>query len=386
MKRSLITLSLGTFGLGIAEFSVMSVLPNLANSFGIGITQAGHLISAYALGVCVGAPLIVLLARNWKLNNILKLIMSIFVVGHFTMALSNSYAMGMVARFISGMPHGAYFGTGVIVANRLADEGKSAVAVSIMVMGMAISNLLGVPFGSWIGQHLSWRFIFSFNTIWGLLTLLCIAKFIPEMAALPRTNFKGQFRFLKRPEPWLVILGTMFGNGGAFCWFSYINPLMTEVSGFSSSAIPVLMFVAGCGMCIGNYLGGVLADRFAHAKVAMYTQLSMSVALMLIFLFAQISWFSAVMMFVCTTGLFTLSSPQQLLIMHQSEGSELMGGAMVQIAFNFGNALGAYFGGLPIAFGLGYKPSSAMGAAVVLVGFASFFVLNLLFKKKSIIR
>ena len=171
MKKGLYALSFGTFGLGIAEFIMMSILPDVAAGFDISLSEAGHLISAYALGVCVGAPLVVVVARSWPLRTILLALVGLFVVGNLLMALSADYWMGLCARFVSGLPHGAYFGVGSIVASRLAEKGKSTSAVAIMIMGMTIANLFGVPAGNFLGHFLSWRLVFVIAALWGGVTI-----------------------------------------------------------------------------------------------------------------------------------------------------------------------------------------------------------------------
>lgn len=376
MKKGLYALSFGTFGLGIAEFIMMSILPDVAAGFDISLSEAGHLISAYALGVCVGAPLVVVVARSWPLRTILLALVGLFVVGNLLMALSVDYWMGLCARFVSGLPHGAYFGVGSIVASRLAEKGKSTSAVAIMIMGMTIANLFGVPAGNFLGHFLSWRLVFVIAALWGGVTIWFIRRWVPVLPALPATNLKGQFRFLRRPEPWMLIAATMLGNGGAFCWYSYVNPLMTEVSGFSVGTMPVLMLLAGVSMCVGNYLGGHLSDRFTPGIVAMSMQFLMFASLLLIYFFASYGFLSALLMCVCTGCLFAVSSPQQLLLLQYSPGGEMMGGAMVQLAFNLGNAVGAYFGGLSIEHGAGLESTALIGSFFALLGTTVFLVFN----------
>ena len=366
MKKGLYALSFGTFGLGIAEFIMMSILPDVAAGFDISLSEAGHLISAYALGVCVGAPLVVVVARSWPLRTILLALVGLFVVGNLLMALSADYWMGLCARFVSGLPHGAYFGVGSIVASRLAEKGKSTSAVAI----------IGVPAGNFLGHFLSWRLVFVIAALWGGVTIWFIRRWVPVLPALPATNLKGQFRFLRRPEPWMLIAATMLGNGGAFCWYSYVNPLMTEVSGFSVGTMPVLMLLAGASMCVGNYLGGHLSDRFTPGIVAMSMQFLMFASLLLIYFFASYGFLSALLMCVCTGCLFAVSSPQQLLLLQYSPGGEMMGGAMVQLAFNLGNAVGAYFGGLSIEHGAGLESTALIGSFFALLGTTVFLVFN----------
>ena len=233
MKKSLIALAFGTLGLGIAEFVMMAILPYVAADLHISIPTAGHLISAYALGVCAGAPMLTL-ARKLPLKNILLGLVAIMMVGNIFASLSPNYWTMLVARFISGLPHGAYFGVASVVAEKLADKGKGSEAVSIMIAGMTIANLFGVPLGTSLSTLLSWRLTFMLVGVWGIIILYYIWKWVPQVEGLPDTGFKGQFRFLKTVAPWLILGATMFGNGGVFCWYSYINPLLTKVSGFST--------------------------------------------------------------------------------------------------------------------------------------------------------
>lgn len=376
MKKGLYALSLGTFGLGMTEYIMMSILPDAASDLEITLAHAGHLISAYALGVCVGAPLMVMLARNWPLRTVLVVLMAIFITGSLLTVLAPDYCIALVARFITGLPHGAYFGVGSIVANHLAEKGKGTSAVAIMVMGMTVANLLGVPVGNWLGHALSWRVVFLFASLWGVLTIVFILRWIPVLPALPASGLKGMFRFLKHPEPWLLMLATLLGNGGMFCWYSYINPFMTGVSGFSAVAMPLLMLLAGASMCIGNYLGGRLSDRFTPNLVAMYTQGTMCVALLSVFFLGAYGFVSVVLMCLSAGCLFAVSSPQQQLLLQYSRGGEMMGGAMVQLAFNLGNALGAYAGGLSVAGGGGVAYTAVSGAVFTLSGTFVFWVFN----------
>ncbi len=371
MKKSLLALASGTLGLGIAEFVMMGILPAVASDLHISIPRAGHFVSAYALGVCCGAPLLVLIARSRPLKQILLGLIAVYVCGNMCASLSTSYGMLLLMRFISGLPHGAFFGVGSIVAEQLADKGKTSQAVSMMISGMTIANLFGVPFGTMFCSMFSWRLPFLFNGMWGVLVFCLIWKWIPSLPALPDSGLKGQFRFLKYLSPWLIILATMFGNGGVFCWFSYITPQMMTEGGFSQNSMVFIMMLAGLGMTVGNWLGGKCGDAYGLAPVIRVTHICLIVALFGTFFFVHLSWLSVLLMFVCTAGLFAVSSPQQLLLLQNSRGSEMMGAACVQVAFNLGNALGAYLGGLPIEAGWGYRYPSLVGACVVLFGLVS---------------
>lgn len=371
MKKSLIALAFGTLGLGIAEFTMMGILPYVAADLDISIPTAGHFISAYALGVCFGAP-ILLWARRYPLKHILLGLMALMMVGNLCASVSTSYWMLLAARFISGLPHGAYFGVASIVASRLADEGRGAEAVSIMVAGMTVANLFGVPLGTSLSHLLSWRVTFLLVGLWSVIVLYYIWRWVPHVQGLQDTGFKGQFRFLRRPAPWLVLGATALGNGGVFCWYSYINPLLTDVSGFSSESITSLMVLAGFGMVAGNLISGRLSDRYTPGRVAMTVQGALCAILFLIFLLSSNPWCSALLMTLCTAGLFAVSSPEQVLIIRIAPGGEMLGGAAVQMAFNLGNAVGAYAGGL--AVGAGYQYTALLGVPFALYGFVLCYV------------
>lgn len=361
-------LASGTLGLGIAEFVMMGVLPNVAHDLGISIPQAGHFISAYAVGVCVGAPLMVLVARTRPLKQILLGLAAIYVLGNLFASLSPNYWTLLVMRFVCGLPHGAFFGVGSIVAEKIADKGKASQAVSLMTAGMTIANLFGVPFGTMFSNMFSWRLPFMFNAVWGILVYILLWKWIPSLPALPDSGLKGQFRFLTHLAPWLIILTTMFGNGGVFCWFSYVTPQMIHEAGFSPENMTLIMMFAGLGMTIGNLVGGKFGDLYGLAPVIRMTQVVMILALLGTYFFAGNPVLSVLLMFVGTAALFAVSPPQQLLLLQNSRGSEMMGAACVQIAFNLGNALGAYAGGLPIDAGMGYRYPALVGVFVVMLG------------------
>ena len=368
LNKGLYALAFGTLGFGITEYVMMGILPDIAADLAISIPQAGHLISVYALGVCIGAPLAVLVSRGRGLRTILVGLICIQLLGGIITTLAPNYYVALASRFISGLPHGAFFGVGSIVAERLADKNHSTTAVSIMVMGMTVANLLGVPLGTLLGETLSWRVIFAFSTLWSALTIFFIFRWIPVLPALPDKGVKAQFAFLAKPEPWLILAVTMAGNGGIFCYYSYVSPMMTGVAGFPGDAMTLIMVLCGGGMCLGNYLGGRLSDRYSPTRVILTTQLMMFSALVILFFVAVMKLPALLMTVLCCAGLFAVSSPQQHLRINHAPGGEMMGGAMIQIAFNLGNAFGAYFGGLPIDSGAGVRYSALIGAAFILIG------------------
>lgn len=377
MKKSLIALAFGTLALGMTEFVMMGILPDVAQGVGVSIPVAGHLISAYAIGVCCGAPLLTV-AYKYRLKSILLFLAALMLLGGVICATSTNYYVLLAARFIAGLPHGAYFGVGSIAAVRLADKEHKTAAVSIMIAGMTIANLFGIPLGTALSHNISWRVPFVLVACMSVLVIYYIWKWVPDVGRIEATNFKGQFRFLKSGAPWLILGATAVGNCGIFAMYSYVNPLMTKEGGFAPEAVSLIMIAAGFGMVVGNLTSGKLSDKYKPGMVACLTQGVAAVALLLIFFTAQWGVVSAALMVVCTTCLFAVSSPQQFLILKYSPGGEMLGGAAVQMAFNIGNAVGAFAGGLPIEMGLDYRYPSLVGVPFAAIG----FVLLLWFSRK----
>ncbi len=347
MKKGILTLAFGTFALGMTEYVMMSILPDLASSFHTSVSTAGRLISIYAIGVCVGAPLCAIFLRNWDLRRILVLLMGVLAVGNVMFALSPTFEVGLVSRFVSGLSHGSFFGTGSIVASRLMPD-KKTTAVSLMTLGMTTANLLGIPLGSFIANTLNWRWIFFFNAGWAFITMLMFLFMVKGVGGLPRTNIAGEFHFLKSPAPWILMLFTVLCQGGCFAMYSYVTPIMGE-AGLSQKYIPLLMIFVGASMCIGNYVAGVLSDKFSPQRIALCVSVIMTVTLISIYFESGSMLLTATSVLIATGCLFAMSSPMQLLLLKYSPGGELMGGAAVQIAFNLGNAIGATVGGVALA-------------------------------------
>ena len=376
MKKSLTALAFGTFAFGISEFMMMGILPMIAADFGISIPQAGHFITAYALSVCVGAPVMAVVARKWPLRRIITVLFCIYSVAALLMGLcpADKPWLMLVFRAMAGFPHGAFFGAGSIIADKVSEEGSSSFSIAIMNLGMTAANLIGIPVGTYIATAFSWRYIFIFSAFWGLITLAAIQRWIPKLEALPDTGIKGQFAFLGSLAPWLIIFATMMGNGGFFCWYSYISPMLTEVSGVSPESISLIMVLAGAGMVVGILAGGRMSDRFGPARVGLSIEIAFVAVLLLIWAFAPNKAFIVPLTFLATTFLFAMSPPQQLLILKNSVGGQLMGSAMVQIAFNLGNAIGSYAGGAVIDSGKGYPATALAGAAFAVLGVLSYWL------------
>lgn len=346
MNRGLIALAFGTLVLGIAEFVMMGILTDVANDLNTTIPQAGHLISAYAIGVCIGAPML-LAIRRMPLKRILLILAIIMTLGNLMASMAPSYTWLFIARIISGLPHGAYFGTASIVAGLLSEKGKETQAVSIMIAGMTIANVIGVPMGTALSVWFSWRYTFLLAALWSCITIYILYKWVPKLDAIEDTGFKNQFRMFKHLGGWLILIATFAGSVGVFSITSYIRPILTINAGFSTEILTPLMVVAGISMVIGNLTSGHFSDKFTPGRVAAFSGALILMGGILTHFYSHTAVIMIIAMICCYGGQFAIASPQQLLIIKYSYGAALMGGAAIQIAFNFGNALGAYLGGLP---------------------------------------
>lgn len=368
MKKSLLTLTLGGLGIGITEFVMMGLLPDIAKDLNITIPQAGHLISSYALGVVVGAPVLVAIAGSYPPKKILLALMVMFTAFNALSAFSPDYMTMLAARFLAGLPHGAFFGVGSVVASRIAGKGKEAQAVSLMFAGLTIANVIGVPLGTYIGHHYSWRYTFVIIVMVGLITLLSLKLWMPNLSATKDRDLRKELAFFKLPEAWLIILMIAIGTGGLFSWYSYIAPLLTDVSGFSPDSITYILVLAGLGMLVGNFIGGKLADRFSPAKASVSLLIAMAVTLFIVHYISGNQILSLVMTFITGAVAFALAAPIQMLMINTAKGSEMIAASVSQASFNIGNALGAFLGGLPLAAGYDYTSPVWVGTVMALTG------------------
>lgn len=376
MKKSLLSLAFGTFALGIVEFGMMGILNDIASDLRIGIVKAGHLISAYSAGVAVGAPSL-LLFRKLPLRRLMLMLAALIAIGNAMVAMAPNYGSLLAARFIAGLPHGAFFGAGAIVCSRLADPGKGASAVAVLVGGMTVANLVGVPAFTFLCQIASWRLPFGIVAVVGVLTFIAIKCWVPVMSPLPDSGVKGQFRFLRHPEPWLIYAGVFFGQASVYCWLSYINPIMTEVTGFSESSMTPIMVLVGAGMVVGNYCAGRLSDRYSASLVTAVIATLIVVLMPMIYFLVSYKIPSLILAFIATALLFGLGGPLQYLIVRYSKGGEMLGGAGIQIAFNVSNASAAALGGSVIRLGFGLASPALAGVPCAIIGALALFTLHL---------
>jgi DHA1 family arabinose polymer transporter-like MFS transporter len=368
MKKSLLALAIGGFGIGMTEFVIMGILPDVALALDISIPQAGHFISAYALGVVVGAPILTGLGGKYPAHKVLLLLMLWFTIFNTASALANDYWTLLVARFLSGLQHGAFFGIGAVVAGTLAKKGKEAQAIAVMFSGLTFANVLGVPLGTYLGHNFSWKLAFLIVGVIGVLAMLSIYFWMPELPKASKRGILKDFGLLKRTEPWLVIILTTIGTGGFFAWYSYIAPLITDVAGFQENHVGYILVLAGVGMTVGNVIGAKVADRVSPIKAVIFFLILMVIALVVNTMVAENKTALLIMTFIIGALAFSLASPIQMTMIRSAKGSEMLGSSLNQSAFNMGNASGAYLAGLPIAMGYGFTSADLVGAAMAAMG------------------
>lgn len=383
MKKTIFSLALGTFGLGMAEFGIMGVLTELAHDTGISIPSAGNMISFYAFGVLIGAPIVALFSGKFSLKTTLLFLVAMCAVGNALFTFSTSYFWLALGRLISGFPHGAIFGVGAIILSKIAPPGKVTVAVAGMIAGMTVANLVGVPLGTWLGHQFSWRYTFFLIALFDALVILSVLIWVPDIHDKSEIKLTEQFQFLKKPEPWLIFAATMFGNAGVFAWFSFVKPFMVNVSGFSEGMMTIIMMLMGLGMVLGNLLSGKLSGRFSPLRIAATTDMVIVASLLLLFALGELKTASLVMGFICCAGLFALSAPLQILLLQNAKGGEMLGAAGGQMAFNLGSAIGAYFGGMMITLGFSWSYVTLPAAVLSFCAMSSLLIYGYLKARRT---
>ncbi|OON61310.1 hypothetical protein B0920_18395 [Massilia sp. KIM] len=368
MKKSLVPLALGGFGIGMTEFVMMGILPDIATGLQISIPEAGYLITAYALGVVVGAPTLVSLFAHRPPRSVLVLFMLMFTVFNAMSAFAPNFHVMMLSRFLAGLPHGAFFGVGAVVASRLADPGKVAAAMATMFAGLTVANVIGVPIGTWLGHSVNWRLVFLIVAAIGAATVFTLRQLVPHIEAKQPTGLLQDLRIFKSAGLWLALAITSIGTGGFFAWFSYITPLLTDVTQFKSTTIPMIMTVVGVGMTVGVLVGGRLADRFHPLPAILILLASMTALLLCNGLLATSQPVMLVLAFATGANALALGPPIQMLLIDHSREAEMLGSSLGQSGFNIGNATGAFLGGIPLTLGYSYASPQWVAAALALSG------------------
>ena len=364
---ALVALALGGFAIGTTEFVTMGLLPDIADSVGVDIPSAGHVISAYAVGVVVGAPVIAALSARLPRKGLLMSLMGALLVGNGLTALAPGYRTLMAARFLSGLPHGAYFGVASLVAASLVAPRLRGRAVSSVMLGLAVALVAGVPVATWLGQNLGWRAAYWVVVVLAAATVAAVAAVVPSSPGRPDATVRGELAALKRPQVVLTLLVGVVGFGGMFALYSYIAPVATEVAGLSRGTVPLVLLCYGLGGIVGTAVGGRLAD-WALFRSLVGTVLVLGVLLALIALVSPWAPGLFIGVFIVSVAASAMAILLQLRLMETAGDAQMLGAALNHSALNAANALGAWLGGLVIAAGLGYRAPSVLGAGLAVAG------------------
>ncbi|MFE1308070.1 MFS transporter [Streptomyces sp. NPDC058755] len=368
MPLALLALAVGAFGIGTTEFVIMGLLPDVADDLHISIPTAGHLVSAYALGVVIGAPLLAALTARMPRRTVLISLMALFVAGNALSALAPGYDSLLAARFLSGLPHGAFFGVGAVVATAMVPPERKARSVSLMFLGLTVANVVGVPVATLMGQHLGWRATFLGVSAIGLAAIASLALLIPrDRAAAPTTGLRGELAALRSLPVWLALGTTVAGFGALFAAYSYVTPMLTDSAGFAEGSVTVLLALFGVGATAGNLLGGRLADH--SMRGTLFGGLASMVAVLLLFpVLMRAEWSAALAVALLGMAAFVTGSPLQLMVMEKAAAAPSLASSANQAAFNLANAGGAWIGGLALAAGFGVTSPAVAGAALAVLG------------------
>lgn len=364
---AIIALAAGGFGIGTTEFVTMGLLPDIAGAFSITEPTAGHAVSAYALGVVVGAPIIAAVCASMPRKRLLIGLMTAFAAANVATVLAPNEGAMIAARFVTGLPHGAYFGVASLAAASLAPAGRRGKAVAAMMLGLSAANVVGVPAATWLGQHVGWRSAFLVVAVIGVFTVVGLLRFVPPLTDFVPTNPVTELGALRRPQVLLTVAVGAVGFGGMFAVYTYVNTTLTDVAGLSQSLVPVVLMLYGVGMVLGNLVGGVLADRGVDR--AIYLELGVTVVVMAGFVFAaQHPITAAIGVLLVGASGAALAPALQTRLMDVAADAQTLAASLNHAALNIANAAGAWLGGLVIAAGYGYTAPAVVGAGLAIAG------------------
>ncbi|GEK19498.1 MFS transporter [Cellulomonas xylanilytica] len=366
-RAALLALALGGFGIGTTEFATMGLLPEIADDLGVSIPAAGHAITAYALGVVVGAPTLAALGARLDRRRLLLLLMVAFTVGNVLSAFAPSMGWLVLARFLAGLPHGAFFGVGAVMGTAVVGPERRGRAVAAMMAGLTVACAVGVPLSTIVGQAVGWRWAFVGVGVLGLVTLAALHAWTPSLPSAPGTTVRTELAALRNRRLWIAFGAGAVGFGGMFAVYSYVKPLLTEVTGLGLGLVPLVLALYGIGMTIGTVVGGRLADRSVLGTVigSMVATIVVLVAIALVGAYPVPAVLALVLLGV-TSQVLGLSLQTRL--MDVSPAAPSLGAALCHSALNLGNAAGAFAGGLVIAGGFGYLAPAWVGAGLTAVG------------------
>jgi DHA1 family inner membrane transport protein len=369
---AVLALAMGGFAIGTTEFVTMGLLPQIADGVGVSIPTAGHFISAYALGVVVGAPLIAIFGAKLPRRGLLIALIAAYGGFNALSALANSYGVLLLARFLDGLPHGAYFGVASLVAASLASPERRGRAVASVMLGLSVANVVGVPAATWLGQQAGWRTAYLSTAGLAVVTVLMILAFVPSCPGNPLATGRKEMLFFRNGQAMLTLLAGAVGFGGLFAVYSYIAPTVTEVGGLPDSAVPLFTAAFGVGMVAGTWVAGPLAE-WSVFKSLILSGVASGFVMLLVWALAPYGWWLLPAIFLVTAIGSILVVNLQLRLMSVSGEAQTLGAAMNHASLNIANALGAWLGGLVIAAGYGYRAPALVGAALSVVGIAVLF-------------
>ncbi|MFE7861027.1 MFS transporter, partial [Streptomyces sp. NPDC057403] len=368
MPLALLALAVGAFGIGTTEFVMMGLLPDVATDLHVSIPTAGHLVSAYALGVVIGAPLLAALTARMSRRTVLIGLMALFVAGNALSAFAPGYDSLLAARFLSGLPHGAFFGVGAVVATNMVAPERKARSVSLMFLGLTVANIAGVPVATLMGQHLGWRATFLGVSAIGLAAIAALALLIPhDHTQAPAAGLRRELSALRSLPVWLALGTTVAGFGALFSAYSYITPMLTDAAGYADTSVTLLLALFGVGATIGNLLGGRLADHSLRGTL-FGGLVSLAAVLALFPLLMSAQWSAAIAVTLLGAAAFVTGSPLQLMVMEKASAAPSLASSANQAAFNLANAGGAWIGGVALAAGFGVTSPAPAGAMLAVLG------------------
>jgi DHA1 family inner membrane transport protein len=383
LAMAIVALAMGGVGIGVTEFTMMGLLKEVEQGLRISTPEAGHLISAYALGVVVGAPLLAAVGARLPRKTLALGLMLFFTVANLASFAAPDYGTMLVSRFAAGLPHGAYFGVAAVIAASLVPPTRRGWAISMVMAGLSISNVVGVPFATWLGQAYGWRLLFVLVGFLGLVTLLLVWKFVPFEQAHPEASIRRELGALKRLQVWLALLIGIVGFGGFFATYTYIAHTMTSVAGIPASLIPLVVALYGLGMVAGNFAGGRIADKSVMGTLYIVLP-AIAVALVVYALAASWPWSALVMVFVVGASGSMLVPALQTRLLDASPDAPSLASSLNHAALNVANALGAFLGGVVIALGWGYVAPALVGAVLAVLGFGVALLSGALERRKPL--
>jgi MFS transporter, DHA1 family, inner membrane transport protein len=369
-RNALLALAVGGFGIGTGEFVTLGLLPNVASSIHVSIPHAGNLVSAYALGVVIGAPLLTAAAVRFSRKRFLIAMAMAMALGNFVSALAPNFTTLAIARFLTGLPHGAYFGVATVVAASLVQRSRRSSAMAVVFAGLTISNVVGVPLATLLGQQAGWRVVFALVGVIQMVAALAVFRFVPNGQAEPEAehaNIRHELRAFRQPQIWLCLAIATIAGASLFCTFSYITPMMTHVAHYPEGAVTGLLVLFGVGMTIGNLVGARLADR-ALMRTVCFAIAGEAIVAGAFFFGAHDKLVSAALILLFPAFSVGLVPGLQSRIVSLAGGAPNLAAASIQAAFNVANSVGAFLGGIVIAAGLGYASPNLVAAALAVAG------------------